>query len=225
MSVGSLSGVPSEGNLWKQANPSQPGRSHVLHLLTHAQLYLHCSPVHRGREEREGGRERGKSRERGGEGGREKHLVRFSFLCSDVHQSAQDTEQFLSDEDPHVVLITASTFLLSSLNSAAWCLWGLSGSSVRWEFLQPPEGLTMCSFFVEEPEDQDICRDTLLPYRTRELHPKCLTVWLPNHDLNNDSTSWSAIVENKNLTRTYPSMKSYKPLVAAKRRKVSLPQK
>lgn len=119
-------------------------------MLTHAQLYLHCSPVHRGREERAGGRERGKSRERGGEGGREKHLVRFSFLCSGVHQSAQDAEQFLSDEDPHVVLITASTFLLSSLSSAAWCLWGLSGSSVRWGFLQPPEGLTMCSFFVEE---------------------------------------------------------------------------
>lgn len=79
--------------------------------LTHAQLYLHCSPVYRGREEREGGRERGKSRERGGGGEREASGSVFS--CSGVHQSAQDTEQFLSDENPHVVLITAPTFLLS----------------------------------------------------------------------------------------------------------------
>lgn len=130
----------------KPIHHSQGGLTSCACSLTHSCIciLLLCTGVGR----REKGVGRGARAEKGEE--REGEAFGSVFSCSGDHQSAQDTEQFLSDEDPHVVLITASTFLLSSLNSAAWCLWGLSGSSVHWEFLQPPEGLTMCSFFMEE---------------------------------------------------------------------------
>lgn len=70
-------------------------------------IVLLCTGV--GRREKGVGRgqEQGKGRR-----GREREAFNSVFSCSGVHQSAQETEQFPSEEDPHVVLITAHTFLL-----------------------------------------------------------------------------------------------------------------
>lgn len=177
----------------KPIHHSQGGLTSCACSLTHSCIciVLLCTGV--GRREKGVGRgaraEKGEERE----GGRS---IWFSFLlfrCSPVCSRYRTIPKWWGSSCCSNNCIHFPTVLPQQCSlvpvGAVRQLSALGISSAPWGtdnvFLLHGRGVEM----PEEPEDQDICRDTLLPYRTRELHPKCLTVWLPNHDLNNDSTS------------------------------------
>lgn len=117
----------------KPIHHSQGGLTSCACSLTHSCIYivLLCTGVGR----REKGVGRGARAEKGEE--REGEAFGSVFSCSGVHQSAQDTEQFLSDEDPHVVLITVSTFLLSSSTVQPGACGGCQAAQCTGNFFSP----------------------------------------------------------------------------------------